>query len=193
MDLEILLGEWMVQTTYWMAQPWGLTPGGQVPLAGLKTSGINNKAVRNLASTGEEHAHACLLPKQGRGRRLKLPGTLVCFLQLHQHVLQPEMCTCSGLTCSLVQLHTRARVVMAKESALLWGMEPAQTWHSIWKGWGRWIRSSLGLWLVLGPHSPCSDQCWVPAQAPLFSWCSSTLGQELSQPRVLYSEVWSHT
>ena len=44
----------------------------------------------SLNTTHEEFTLICLLPKQGREGRLKLNGMLACFLQLFQHVLQPE-------------------------------------------------------------------------------------------------------
>lgn len=43
-------------------QHWGPTPGRQISLAGLKTSGAYQKVIRNGDSALEEHTHASLLP-----------------------------------------------------------------------------------------------------------------------------------
>ena len=45
-------------------------------------------SVRNLDFLHEEHAHACLLLKQGRGCRLKLPRTESGFPQPPQYMPQ---------------------------------------------------------------------------------------------------------
>ena len=46
----------------------------KIHLAGSKTSGTDNGAVRKLDSACEECTHACSVPKQGKGSRLKLPS-----------------------------------------------------------------------------------------------------------------------
>lgn len=56
-SFEILSGEWVIWTTYWVPQPWGQTLWGWVPLADLKTSATNSEAIRNLHFTCEEYTH----------------------------------------------------------------------------------------------------------------------------------------
>ena len=97
----------------------GVTPGGWVPLASLKTSGTENRALRNIDSAHEEHTHACLLLKQSRESQLKLPGILAGFLQTPKRAPQPQPSTHSGPASSTVQFHTRLRAVTAKESEQL--------------------------------------------------------------------------
>lgn len=71
---KILLGERVVQTTYWVPQPSAGT-GKTSPLAGLKI----RRAVGNLDSASEELTHICYSWEQGRGSRLKLPRMLAGF------------------------------------------------------------------------------------------------------------------
>ena len=163
--LATLPGEWAVETPYWVSQPWGMMPRGQVPLAGLKTSGTDSGTVRNLDSACEKCTHACLLPKQGRGSRLKLPRTWASFPQPLQHAPQLELRTGSHPSCSMVQLHTRLKAATGKESAQMWGTEPAQNWQSIQMEWGQtllvfiragdeeWSGALTGTGTTL-PHAP---------------------------------------
>ena len=44
---ETLPGAWRIQTTYLIPWPWGLTPGRQAPLHGLKTSIIYKTAQKS--------------------------------------------------------------------------------------------------------------------------------------------------
>ena len=113
---EILPWELAVQTTYWPPRPWGLTPGGQDPLASLKTNGTDGEAVRNLDSAHEERTHTCLLCKQSRRSRLKPTGALTAFLRPPQGRLQPEPSTYSCHFCSVEQLPILAKATDAKES-----------------------------------------------------------------------------
>ena len=107
--LEILPRKQVARATYWMSQAWVPTQGRQIPVAGLKTNGTNRRAVRNLDSAREEHTHICSLPTQGRGSRLKLPGTLAVLPWPPQHVHQPELSTHSSPYCSIAQLNTSLR------------------------------------------------------------------------------------
>ena len=65
-DSQIVPRESVVQSTYWVPQPWGPTPGGQVPLAVSKTNGTYRRVVINIDSACEEHAHICLFPKHDK-------------------------------------------------------------------------------------------------------------------------------
>ena len=72
----------------------------QVLLVGLKTSEIARRAVRNLNSTCTKHAHTCLLLKQARGSRLRLPRILASFTRLHWFALGTTLSSCSSFPCS---------------------------------------------------------------------------------------------
>ena len=56
-------------------------------------------ASENLDPTGEEHTHACLLPEQGKGSRLKLPRALAGSPQPPLCVPQPTMSPYSCPSC----------------------------------------------------------------------------------------------
>lgn len=58
-------GEWAVQATCWVPQPWGLTLVKWVPLVGWRVSGTERRALGSLDSAHEECAHACLCSEKG--------------------------------------------------------------------------------------------------------------------------------
>ena len=66
-----------------------LIPGRQVPLAGLKTSGAQRKAVRNLDSTSDEHTHACLLPAKKYRKQIETAWGSGQFPGTSQHAPWP--------------------------------------------------------------------------------------------------------
>lgn len=81
--------------------------GRQISLAGQRASGSNRRAERSLDSTQEEHAHSCLLLRQGR---LKLHRSLTSFLSSHQ----PELRHCSSPSSFTTQLHVRERGALSQ-------------------------------------------------------------------------------
>lgn len=72
----------MIEATYWVPHPWGLTNEKRAPFAGRRAFGNNGKGVGSLDLAQEEHKNTSLLLKQGRERRLKLKpcGWLTGFL-----------------------------------------------------------------------------------------------------------------
>lgn len=99
MGSEILTQKWAIQATYWATQPWSLTLDKQDPLRDLKLSVTNSRTVRNVYSTHEECAHACLLPKQGGGRILKLLRIVISFLLPQQYMSQKTLDAHSSSLC----------------------------------------------------------------------------------------------
>ena len=64
--VETLPGEGVIQATYSVSQPWGLTQGRQAPLTDWRTPETNKRPVESLDSFHKEHKH--LLLKQIESR-----------------------------------------------------------------------------------------------------------------------------
>ena len=152
-----------VQATYWAPQPWALTLGRQVHLAGWRASETNRRALGSLDSAGEEHAHVCLLPKQGREGELKLYRLLAYFPQLPGHTPQPELSDCTSLTCFKTQFHTGARAAMTKERVWLFATQAAQTQRNGWAGQGQPL---LALTQAVHQKHPVSDGSQIATAHP---------------------------
>lgn len=136
-DLGASLGWGQLETHIGSPNPGAWKLGGQVLLAGLKTNSTNSRAVRNLASTLEESwTHTCLLWKQGRGSRLKLPRNLTAFLCKSQPELQMAP-SVAPTPSAAMQPHTRKKTVLAEKGVQLWGMESAYSQRSIQTGRGQ--------------------------------------------------------
>ena len=100
-DSEILPGEWEVQPTSHIRHlNLGVHHREDRTLELVwKPVGWNRRTVRNLHSTCEECAHACLLPKQGGGRILKLLRIVISFLLPQQYMSQKTLDAHSSSLC----------------------------------------------------------------------------------------------
>ena len=140
----------------------------------MKTSDPDSRDVRNLDSAHEECAHTCLLQKQGRVSRLKLPRTLALFPQLPKRAPQPKPSACCHSTDSMAQLNTRKKLPQLGkvhscrgQSQLRPAMASGQGKGShYWSSWRQKIGSGLELWCQ-DCLSTCPDRCHVLAPAPL--------------------------
>ena len=169
--------KWGLRATYSAPQSWGLTLERRVTSAGLKISGTNRRAVRNLECLWREGTD--LPTPETKWRKCNLHRTLANFPQLPCSMPQPEPSTHSGPICPVAWLHTR------HESWHGWGgcsgrgqMELAWAWNGIWMGQGqpllvfrerpRTLEPGLALSIhqVLTPAPSCSSttslgqRCW---------------------------------
>ena len=69
----------MAWITYWALKPCGPKLGDWIHLAGWKPIGLKFQRCKKPRLCCEEHAHACLLLKQHRGSRLKVPRSRTHF------------------------------------------------------------------------------------------------------------------
>lgn len=118
--------------------PWGVRVS---PLSWSENQWDWQKGCNNPRLSAEECIHVCLLPKQGRGSRLKLPGTPTGFLWLPWHGL--SLSPSDSTACWLEQLHSRKGGHSTEQPR----PSRASEWGKNGHCW-QWISSSL-IWLVL--------------------------------------------
>lgn len=108
--------------------------GRMGPLGGLKTSGTDNKAVRNLDCTHEECTYIPTPKTRWRKPRLKISGLYLASMTAPGRgaPLNPKwVAVPSPFCCLALLLSTRVRSAVAEERAHLWKTEQVQTQHSI--------------------------------------------------------------
>ena len=155
--MEISPREWLAPVTYWVPQGWGLTPGKQVPLAGLESCGKPG-----LCSW--ECTHACLLLKQGGESGLKLHRMQAGFLRPPWCAPQPEMSAHSCPTCSWRRFTLGQGLPLLQGKLSCEGQRQLRPGAASEQGKGNnyWcllrqcIRSDPGLWLWVGLPSAFS-------------------------------------